>query len=173
MGSGAYACSTRSALHSLRCIQARAGTVWGQIALVSLRWATRCICVIEDATHLGVFFGVAFSKQHGPIQVLKTIGPAHLHLRERTIWGCTASSNNGFRSCKSLWRRWTMFEVWLVWLTTHCYPGLFNNKLWSQYIAQYIILFNVILFIVKQKRYCTFIYCKGIYNILAIYCKPV
>ena len=30
--------------------------------------------------------------------------------------------------------------------------GMLNNILWSQYIVQYIILFNTILFIVKQKK---------------------
>ena len=38
--------------------------------------------------------------------------------------------------------------------------GMLINILWSQCIVQYIILFNIILFIVRQKKYFTFIYWK-------------
>ena len=37
---------------------------------------------------------------------------------------------------------------------------------------KYIILFNIILFIANLKKYCPFIYCKKVYNILTIQYYP-
>ena len=51
------------------------------------------------------------------------------------------------------------------------YPGLGKNILWSQYIVQYILLYNIIKFIVKQNIILYIYYCKIFYNILTIYCK--
>ena len=49
--------------------------VGGQITLLTPRWATRCIRVIDDPTHLGILFGVLLSGAHGPIQILGTYWP--------------------------------------------------------------------------------------------------
>ena len=75
VGSGAYACAAQGAACSRRHTCSRAGLVGGQIALLTPRWATRCIRVIEDPTHLGVLFGVLLSGLQGPIQILGTYWP--------------------------------------------------------------------------------------------------
>ena len=58
-------------------------------------------------------------------------------------------------------------------ISIHIYiPGLVKNILWSQYIVQYIILYNIIKFIVKENIILYIYYCKKFHNILTIYCKP-
>ena len=57
----------------------------------------------------------------------------------------------------------------------HNLTELLNIIRRSQYIVQYIILFNIILFIVKEKEFvlwCKYIYCDEFNNILTIYGKP-